>query len=692
MKSMREESGFALSEMLVSILVLMLGTLATLSLVGTTNASLSKTKAREGAVNLSRELLERSHSLPYAQVGEPNWFRDSLDETPGQTGSVSAGGGNGSRSIVERRNTTYSVDVSTCSVDDASDGYGTHTANGHAWCSDSVTGGSQDAQAEDFKRVSTTITWSFKGTTQPALVQTATFASNGAAIGPAVSNFSIIDPSGLSATEPTITSPITTSVTFQGTSVGANDMRFSVDGVEQTTGVTNQGNGNWRFVWDISQLTDGVYTIGATAVDALGTRGPGRTLQVKLARGVPMAPQNVTGDYNYVYVSGTRTLVAELAWDANPEGNVTGYEVMKGSTTVCAASLAISCVDPSPATSGSTTYTVKTLYNDGAGNPGSVSTPHTVTAPTALAPAFDGNVGNVTACGTNSATITVPSGGVAAGKRVVVRLFQRGGSTSGTVSAFDSKGNTYAVDASYLTSTAIFSAHIANALVAGDTIQVNFPTADAAGVVAGAFRNIASSSAVDAAATANGSATSDPSVSVATTNSGDLLVGAVGSANNRSVTQPVAGPDWVRLFRTAAEPARRGRSWAPTRSRTRPEPSPTTPCLVVVAHGPARVVAYKPSGATTLAQPGTPTGLTLTVNGDGTRTLTWTAPSGTPAVEFYRIYRDGRDYTDRIDTAGATGSSVTWTDTNTGGTAHTYRVTAASARLIESDFTGSVTG
>ena len=692
MKSMREESGFALSEMLVSILVLMLGTLATLSLVGTTNASLSKTKAREGAVNLSRELLERSHSLPYAQVGEPNWFRDSLDETPGQTGSVSAGGGNGSRSIVERRNITYSVDVSTCSVDDASDGYGTHTANGHAWCSDSVTGGSQDAQAEDFKRVSTTITWSFKGTTQPALVQTATFASNGAAIGPAVSNFSIIDPSGLSATEPTITSPITTSVTFQGTSVGANDMRFSVDGVEQTTGVTNQGNGNWRFVWDISQLTDGVYTIGATAVDALGTRGPGRTLQVKLARGVPMAPQNVTGDYNYVYVSGTRTLVAELAWDANPEGNVTGYEVMKGSTTVCAASLAISCVDPSPATSGSTTYTVKTLYNDGAGNPGSVSTPHTVTAPTALAPAFDGNVGNVTACGTNSATITVPSGGVAAGKRVVVRLFQRGGSTSGTVSAFDSKGNTYAVDASYLTSTAIFSAHIANALVAGDTIQVDFPTADAAGVVAGAFRNIASSSAVDAAATANGSATSDPSVSVATTNSGDLLVGAVGSANNRSVTQPGG---WTGLGSALPDCGGASKTGTIVGAYKIPDATGTftyNPVLGGSGTWAGAVVAYKPSGATTLAQPGTPTGLTLTVNGDGTRTLTWTAPSGTPAVEFYRIYRDGRDYTDRIDTAGATGSSVTWTDTNTGGTAHTYRVTAASARLIESDFTGSVTG
>ena len=69
--------------MLVSILILMIGTMATLSLVGTSAASLSRTKAREGAVNLSRELLERAHNLPYAQVGEPNWYLDSLDGTPG---------------------------------------------------------------------------------------------------------------------------------------------------------------------------------------------------------------------------------------------------------------------------------------------------------------------------------------------------------------------------------------------------------------------------------------------------------------------------------------------------------------------------------------------------------------------------------------------------------------------------------
>ena len=80
------QAGFALAEILVSMLILMIGTLATLSLVGSSNSVLSKTRAREAAVNLSREILERAHNTAYSQVGEPNWSRDNLDDTSGQSG------------------------------------------------------------------------------------------------------------------------------------------------------------------------------------------------------------------------------------------------------------------------------------------------------------------------------------------------------------------------------------------------------------------------------------------------------------------------------------------------------------------------------------------------------------------------------------------------------------------------------
>src|SRR5919201_1444297 len=80
-------------------------------------------------------------------------------------------------------------------------------------------------------------------------------------------------------------------------------------------------------------VVDGTYTIGATSIDALGNRGQQITLTVRLARGAPLTAQNLVGGYNYVNPTGVGnggTLVVELAWDANPEGSVTGYDVCRG--------------------------------------------------------------------------------------------------------------------------------------------------------------------------------------------------------------------------------------------------------------------------------------------------------------------------------------------------------------------------
>jgi hypothetical protein len=105
-----------------------------------------------------------------------------------------------------------------------------------------------------------------------------------------------------------------------------------------------------------------------------------------------------------------------------------------------------------------------------------------------------------------------------------------------------------------------------------------------------------------------------------------------------------------------------------------------------------------PTLSSALPQPSAPADLTVTVNADGTRTLRWTPPgSSSSAVDFYRIYRDGQDNWNRIDTAGATqtcasSSQICWTDTASGGSSHSYRVTSASVNLTESDFAGPVSG
>lgn len=77
------------------------------------------------------------------------------------------------------------------------------------------------------------------------------------------------------------------------------------------------------------------------------------------------------------------------------------------------------------------------------------------------------------------------------------------------------------------------------------------------------------------------------------------------------------------------------------------------------------------------------TGLTRTDNADGTVTLQWTAPTGTPAAAFYRIYRGGVAFSDRFDRTGS-GTETTWTDTRSDAQSQSYWVTAVSAELAES--------
>jgi Tfp pilus assembly protein PilV len=688
-------------EVLVAMLLLLVGMLATFILVGSANATLSKTRAREAATNLARELLEGSRDTTYSKIGTSGWFTSQLQGTSGGSGTVTAVGSNGQSTTVTRRGVTYSVTVTWCSLDDSGDSYGSHGTS-VSWCSDSASTGTADPQPEDFKRVTVTINWSFAGRTQPTMVQTATFAATGAVAGPTTTNLVITSPSGLSSTAPIITTnPTGGIVTFQGTSVGASDMKFFVDSSEILGTTTNNGNGTWNFNWNITTVPDGVYTITAVAVDALGNRGPQRALQVKLARAAPDPAQNATGGYNYVYSSGNRIPVVELTWDASVSGLVTGYSVTKGSTTVCSQSASTDCIDLSPAASGSTTYTIKTHYTDAAGNAQTVSTAYSVTAPI-LVPTYLGNIDSQI-CGTGSSgsplTLTVPSGGVAAGSRVIVRLELRGTSSSvATIS--DTRGNSWAADLDNLNideRVIIWSSNLTTALSSGDSIRLTYPSSTSSAAVADAFTMVAASNAVDA--TGNGSGNSaSPSASVTTTAANELVVGAVGIFNTTS--SPTQPSGWsglpTALGTSSTSPGCSNGSSGNSSNVGGYRVASTTGSYTYspsVSSGrwAAGIVAYK-VGTPNYGAPATPTGLTGSDPGDGTTVLTWTKPSGTPAPDFYRIYRDGINYTDRYDTVADNGTStVTYTDTNTGGTNHTYRVTAVSQYLAESSFAGPVT-
>lgn len=699
---LRSQGGFTMVEILVAMLLLLVGMLATFMLVGNANATLSQTRAREAATNLSRELLEEGRDTTYSKIGSTNWFTTNLQNISGGTGSVTSVGSNGQATTVVRRGVSYTVTVTWCSLDDSGDGYGSHTSS-VSWCPDSASTSTTDPQPEDFKRMTTSITWSFAGKVQPTLVQTATFSATGAAAGPSTTNLVITSPSGLSSTSPVIASnPSGGIVTFLGTSVGAADMKFFVDSSEQLGSTTNNGNGTWSFNWNISSIPDGVYTISAVAVDALGNRGAPRALPVKLARGAPAPPANLTGGYNYLYSSGNKTLAVELEWDANIAGTVTGYSVSKGSTTVCSASLNVHCIDLSPASAGSTTYTVKTIYTDAAGNSNFVSTDYTVTAPLAPQATYVGTIGS-TSCGSGSMTITVPSGmTVAAGNRVVLRLELRRG-TNGTVAASDVRGNSYSINGDSSNSgnderIVVLSAHVTTALVPGDTITVTYPSGVySSGVVADVLSNVATTSPVDAVGNSSGSSNSPSVTSATTTNQYDFLVGAVAAQNNLTATTPSGWTNLTDQGIGGGGSCQNGSNGNSTNAGDYRAVSSTgtftyNPTLSSSVIWAATVVAFKPGTAGGLATPGTPTALTAAPGANGTTVLTWTKPTGTPAPDSYWIYRDGINYTDRYETAADNGTTtVTWTDTNTGGTAHTYRVTAVSPVLAESTMAGPVT-
>jgi hypothetical protein len=239
--------------------------------------------------------------------------------------------------------------------------------------------------------------------------------------------------------------------------------------------------------------------------------------------------------------SGTSTVT--LSWTATTSGSASGTRVFRGTASggpytqiAQIAGLATTSTTDTPGT-GTFYCVVEAYYNGGGANwtsPDSNQASITIT-PT---PAFMRTVGTAT-CGDTSNTVTVPAGGVAAGHTLIVRLSNRG-NNAGAVSASDSKGNTYTLDADILTfpsRTTVFSAYISTALVQNDTITVTHPSSSSESVAVGEFSGIASTNRVETASTATAN-TGTPSVSLTTTNANDLVYGTFAMQGNMTVTDP----------------------------------------------------------------------------------------------------------------------------------------------------------
>jgi prepilin-type N-terminal cleavage/methylation domain-containing protein len=354
----RDQSGFTLIEVMVASFMLLVGILAVIGLLNAANGATNRTRAHDTATNLARELIEGARSVPYEKVSSPGVTAElqrlpSLEDTDGGAYTL------------RRGNTTYTVEVNVCVMDDPKDGGGPRPAGASAtFCSNSVAPGTADKNPEDYKRVTVTAEWT-EGTRTRRVAQTGIINNPGSASGPAVRSLA---PRGYTSPY-TVLADVNT-VTFDlTTSSKPATLAWMLDGSRQSAPITANGPTGlvWQFDWNVKTLDDGAYVIGAEAYDVYGVSGPGRQETVVLNRFKPRQVKQVTG-------GRTQFGTVEIEWTANTERDITGYEVVRAgsATPVCPLSeqqLKTFCTDYSPPAKGPLHYYVYAYDRDASGNP-----------------------------------------------------------------------------------------------------------------------------------------------------------------------------------------------------------------------------------------------------------------------------------------------------------------------------------
>ena len=633
-----DQRGFTLIEVLAAATLLAVGVLGTVALVDSSNAQTSRTKAREAATSLARETVEGARSIPYGRL-QPSTVASMLQAMPGLANESSGGSW-----TVSRRGIRYSLSVSLCSVDDPKDGYGSHA--GAAYCADSSSTGTADSQPEDFKRVTVDVSWTRNGQTQTAR-QAALISSDGTTA-PAAKALVATSPSVPDPAAPVITSAAVTSVTFKATTpAGVSSVIYSLDGVDLGNATAAANGTDWNFDLSLSGRSDGGYEVSVRAVDARGVAGPSFAIPLTLIRSRPAAPSGLVAGPNKVYRSGSLVDVIELAWEPNSERNVIGYRVYNSSgALVCpgdmqALELKVWCIDFAAAGG---TYSVAALYRNASGAvaEGPRSTVSVTTSSASRTYYFKQTTANTTDRAREDGTTTC-------------LLSYRMRDMEAGYAGLDPE-ESYKRTSSNVTLNFCSTAFAAASSMPAGTTTVRGYVANAAGstcnITATLYKNdstsLGSTTITVPQQTANTLRTWTFSSLATSLAAGDRL-------NLHLAWQQVKACDSTNLYYGGT--VNRSSVTVPS-SAAAPPPDPVT-------------------------------NLSASSPGDGTTALSWSAPTGGSTVSFYRIYRDGIDYTRRLDTTGSA-SDTTYIDTDTGGTTHSYYVTAVSADLAESTMVGPV--
>lgn len=625
------EEGFTIVEVLVAAIIMVVGLLGLLTLVEGAAQTASRSKTREGATNVAREVLEKSRSVRFADLSA-SALTAAVRTMPGM------GGGTGPWTL-SRRGIDYTVSPDVCAIDDASDGIGAHDTGG--FCPGTPASDTADIRPIDFKRVAVSVSWrSRDGSTATATLASVRSSRSGADA-PLVSSLTATSPSVPDPQAPVISDSAVTSVTFKIlSSTTATAVRMTVDGVDQGA-ATAAGAGAWTFTLNVapSAMKDGVYTVGARAVDAAGLSGATVSIPLSLIRQVPAAPSGLVGGRNDVTDAGTKTSVAELDWVANTERTVRGYRVYRPDGTLACPTSATTlrsetwCVDTAPKTG---TYSVAAVYYDASGT--LREGPRSTVAVQAPARVFYFK---------NTQASTSSSASCGSGVKRYKDLAENYAGTDPAASE--------------------------PTTVSDDSWKFCSPPLSA-------FSTSAGTSTVFAYMSNTGN--NDCTVSVSL----DTGVGSLGTAT-QTVLHASALSEYQFAFTGSAA--------------TVPANSQVVATWSVPPGAACNATRVNFGGTTNRSRvelvkdwitPAAPTTLSATRASDGSVTLSWPASSTASSSLFgYRIYRDGKDWTDRLGvTEDAT--TLTFLDPNRDGATHTYWVTAVSTTLSESAQTGPVTG
>jgi len=327
----RDERGFTLIEVMVTMLILVVGIAGAIAMIDGANARTLANKEREAGNAVTREVIEAARSVPYRQL-TPATAIGQLQAIPGLEDTAPGGAW-----TVERRNQTYTISLSVCSVDDDQDGLGT---TGGGFCTAQTS--ADDQNPDDYKRISVDISWQRGGVTRD-IKQVGIVNNEASSAGPSV-EFTSQSPGGLGTTE------ITSSTPNMNFGVQAEDgtvvIRFAVDGVLLDTATSTSATFTWHIDSAGTHIPDGTYIVSVTAFDAEGTPGPTKSRTIRLNRDAPVAPQDVFGGWNSRW--GDATDLVELQWVRNTEPDVTGYRVYR--RTASGDELVPGCDEPTKPT------------------------------------------------------------------------------------------------------------------------------------------------------------------------------------------------------------------------------------------------------------------------------------------------------------------------------------------------------